>query len=401
MATTYKTIISNAIKGYNDIQDKLHNIGSSYTLASGAVQSIPASVVSGSKTPLSINNILAADAFQSATISAEKVGNITPPSVTITKVSGTAKISSTQTSYTITIGKSVTDGSGSIRGKATKSGYIKSGSTSSSVSLGNIEPLVSGDGTVYIQAGAYSASGEVKGKPSAVASLAGTGTTLSGISKTKPISGTDGTNYWTFSPKITGSDGLVTAKASIATEGYIKDTAGKASNVPVSVTRTTEASYYINKLTSVTLTASGTGVVTVGSASDGYYPVSATVSITGTVGASGYAVKDQSFSASGSKAVGKIAGGAYSASATNAASGFTASSSSTSWYVESTPKATISTAGYIAAGNKNGTVVKTYIPGAVIKNGFTTNSGMVTANTANYVTVYNSTDKCVDIKFNS
>lgn len=215
-AITYKTIINNAIKGYNDIQDKLHELGATYTTSAGAVNNIGASVTSGKNTPLSVVNILSADAFTNATLTAEKV-SLSNPSVAITHTGGTAVLSSSTTAYTVVIGRNITNGSGTFRAKATKSGYIKSGTKSSNIDLGAITPTVTGNGTVYIQAGAYTVSGSVTGTPTATASVSGTGTTMTGILTTKPSTGTDGTNYWTFAPSIGGNNGKVTSTAKITT----------------------------------------------------------------------------------------------------------------------------------------------------------------------------------------
>lgn len=396
-AITYKTIINKAITGFNDIQTKLNSIGSLYTTAAGVTKEIP---VVSTTAPLSVSNLLLADAFTNGTLSSEKV-KLTAPKVEITKTSSSVKLSSSSTPYVIAIGKTITDGSGTFRGKITKSGYLKSGTTSSTSNIGTITPTVSGDGNIYIQAGAYSVSGSVSTTPTSVASISGTGTSLSGVSTTKPATGTDGTDFWAFTPAYSGSNGAVNAKATISTEGYIKDTTGKSTSISVNVTRTAGSSYYIKKLSSMNLSASSSNAVSVGALSSGYYPLTVSLSITGTASAAGYAITNQKFTANANSTVGKIHAGAYTASSVNTASGFTASSAATSWYVQAVPTAKITTAGYIPTGSVSGSATKRYIPAATIKNGFTTVSGMVSANTANYVTQYNSTDKCVDIIFNS
>lgn len=381
-AITYKTIINNAIKGYNDIQDKLSALGSSYTDSSGGVHSISSASTSS---PLSVSNILLADAFNSASISAEKV-SLTAPSVTISASAGTAKLSSTDTGYSITIGASSSAGSGSFRGKATSAGYIKNGSTSSAVSIGSIVPTISGNGTYYIQAGSRSVGGTVVGNPSASGTLSGTGTN---IATTTAPTGTDGTNYWSFTPSVTTSNGSVKATAT-TTEGYVS--AGSSnSSISVPVSGSNGSTYYISKLSGITFNASGDGSLSVGKLTDGYYPLTApSLSVSGTTNSAGYINNGASFSGTlTNKVVGKILAGAYSASASNAVGGMKTSSTATSYYVTSTGTASINTAGYIPTGSSSGTAT-TYIQAGSYWHSNNTTSGIETSSTDTGYSVSNN-----------
>ena len=379
MAITYKTIINNAIKGYNDIQDKLYGLGAVYTDGAGTVHNIGAS---STTSPLSVSNILLSDAFTSASISAEKV-SLTNPSVTITKSDGTAKLSSTATDWYISIGKSTTNGSGSFRGKTTSSGYVKNGVTSSATSIGTITPSVSGDGTVYIQAGSHTATATLKGKASATGTLGGTGTNIA--TTTKPTSGTDGTNYWTFTPGASAAAGTATA-TSTATEGYIAG-GSKSAEVSVPVTTSSGTSYYLSKLSGMNFNASGNAALTVGTLDSGYYPLTASsLSVTGVTSSAGYINSGATFSGTlSNKVVGKIAAGAYSASSTNSTNMTTATNSTSSYYFTSKGKATVGTAGYIPTGSSEGSAVTTYVQaGSFTYSGNSVNGMKESSSTTNY-----------------
>ena len=77
---TYKTVINNAIKGFNDIQNKLNSIGSRYGNASTAYGSLSAIAAASTDTPLSITNLLRADAFRAGSITVTSGSVTTAPS---------------------------------------------------------------------------------------------------------------------------------------------------------------------------------------------------------------------------------------------------------------------------------------------------------------------------------
>ena len=163
-----------------------------------------------------------------ATVSANSGG-----SASISATGFTA--SSSATSYYVTLSTSA----GSVKAKASVSteGYVKS----ETAETGATSVSVSGNGNkLYVPAGGYAgsvSSHSITTAPSVTGALSGTGTNIG--TTTKP-SGTDGTDYWTFTPGGTGSNGVSTAKgkATISTAGYIPTGNNESSAHTVSITPT-------------------------------------------------------------------------------------------------------------------------------------------------------------------
>ena len=278
-------------------------------------------------------------------------------------------------------------------------GYYASGA-SASVADGSVTPAINSH-TVTA--------------PSVDCKTNGTGANLG--STTKP-SGTDGTDYWTFTPSATGTDGssVANAKATVSA-GYISSNPANSDNDTKAITTTINngTTRYISKAS--TSTSNGSATVTAGTASTSVtgmvttstntgYSVSASAtggnaSLTAssvTVGA-GYNSASVTASTTAKSATGENASqtkyiqkGVLSASvssnsagsASMAATGFTAASSATSYYVtlSTSPgsvkaKASVGTEGYVktetnetsatnvsVSGNGN----KLYIPAGTITN---------------------------------
>ena len=130
--------------------------------------------------------------------------------------------------------------------------------------------------------GAYSASvssHSITTMPVVTGSLSGTGTNIG--TTTKP-SGTDGTNYWTYTPSgSVTTTGVSTAKgkATIGTAGYIAagDQESTASTVNIAPTVNNGSARYIVKGTVTNNTSGGTSTATINRGSQikigaGYYP---------------------------------------------------------------------------------------------------------------------------------
>lgn len=357
---------------------------------------------------------------------------------------GFTPLASGTSSYYVTL----TTSAGSVKAKASvgTEGYVKTETNETAAT----SVAVSGNGTkLYIPAGGYAgsvSSHSITTTPVVTGALSGTGTNIG--TTTKP-SGTDGTDYWAFTPggSVT-TTGVSTAKgkATINTAGYIPagNNESSASTVNITPTASNGTTRYITKATSSTsngtasatngtASASVTGMVTT-STNTGY---SVSASATGgnasvtassvTVGA-GYNPSSVTASTTAKSAIGTSASetkyiqkGVLSASvssnsggsASMAATGFTAASSATSYYVTLSTsagsvkaKASVSTEGYVktetnetaatsvaVSGNGN----KLYIPagaysGSVSSHSITT-TPVVTGSISGTVTNIGTTTK--------
>ena len=326
---------------------------------------------------------------------------------------------SSSTSYYVTLSTSA----GSVKAKASvgTEGYVKSETNETAAT----SVSVSGNGTkLYIPAGAYAgsvSSHSITTTPVVTGALSGKITTIG--TTTKP-SGTDGTDYWSVTPggSVT-TTGVSTAKgkATISTAGYIPTGNNESSAHTVNITPTVSngTTRYLTKAT--TSTSSGTATATAGSASTSVtgmvttttntgYSVSATAtggsaSVTAssvTVGtgynpssvtASTTAQSSTGDNASQTKYIQKgVLAAAVSSntagSASMAATGFTASSSATSYYVTLSTsagsvkaKASVGTEGYVKTETQetsatsvsvSGNGTKLYIPATSVSQGTTT-----------------------------
>ena len=319
--------------------------------------------------------------------------------------------------------------------------YIPITTTSASVS-GKTVSYGSGwitAGSKSVADGAYSASvssHSITTTPVVTTALSGTVTSIG--TTTKP-SGTDGTDYWTITPSgSVSTTGVSSAKgkATIGTAGYIatgnKETT--ASTVNITPTVSAGTTRYIAKASSST--SNGTATATAGTASttvsgmvttstDTGYSVSASAtggnaSVTAssvTVGA-GYNPSSVTASTTAKSATGTSASetkyiqkGVLSASvssntggsASMAATGFTAASSATDYYVTLSTiagsvkaKAQVGTEGYVktetdetsatsvaVSGNGN----KLYIPAGTITNNTSGGSSTATINRGNQIKI--------------
>ena len=179
---------------------------------------------------------------------------------------GFTPLASGTSSYYITLSTSA----GSVKAKATggTAGYVTSSTTNETAAT---SVAVSGNGTkMYIPAGGYSgsvSSHSITTTPVVTGALSGTGTNIG--TTTKP-SGTDGTDYWAFTPggSVT-TTGVSTAKgkATISTAGYIPtgNNESGAHTVNITPTASNGTTRYITKATSST--SSGTASATAGTAS--------------------------------------------------------------------------------------------------------------------------------------
>ena len=203
----------------------------------------------------------------SASVASHTTSNATAgSSVTgsITGVATTAKPSGTDGADYYTITPKLTTGAGSSKatGKATigTSGYLAVGNTTSGESSKSVGVTASQGDSYYLKAGAYSASVASHDITAAAASSSVTGS-ITGVTTTTKPSGTDGTDYYTITPKLATSAGSskATGKATIGTAGYLAtgNTTSTESSKSVEVEASPGKSYYL-KASSVTKEDPGT-----------------------------------------------------------------------------------------------------------------------------------------------
>ena len=165
--------------------------------------------------------------------------------------------------FTITPKLTTAAGSSKATGKATigTSGYLAAGNTTSGESSKSVGVTASQGDSYYLKAGAYSASVSSHTTSNATASSSVTGSVTNIATTTKPA-GTDGTDYYTITPKLTTGSGSskATGKATVDTAGYLAtgNTTSTESSKSVGVTASPGDSYYL-KASSVTKEDPGTG----------------------------------------------------------------------------------------------------------------------------------------------
>lgn len=208
-----------------------------------------------------------ADGAYSASVSSHTTSNATASSSvtgSITNVATTTKPSGTDGTSYYTITPKLTTGAGSSKatGKATidTAGYLAAGNKSSSESSKSVGVTASQGDNYYLKAGSYSASVASHTTSNATASSSVAGS-VTGIATTTKPSGTDGTDYYTITPKLTTGAGSskATGKATIGTSGYLAvgNTTSGESSKSVGVTASPGDSYYL-KASSVTKEDPGT-----------------------------------------------------------------------------------------------------------------------------------------------
>ena len=204
----------------------------------------------------------------SASVASHTTSNATAGSSvtgTITGVATTTKPSGTDGTDYYTITPKLTTGAGSSKatGKATigTSGYLAVGNTTSGESSKSVGVTATQGDSYYLKAGAYSASVSSHTTSNATASSSVTGSVTNIATTTKPA-GTDGTDYYTITPKLTTGSGSskATGKATVDTAGYLAtgNTTSTESSKSVGVTASPGDSYYL-KASSVTKEDPGTG----------------------------------------------------------------------------------------------------------------------------------------------
>lgn len=304
---------------------------------------------------------------------------------TVTSVSGTAAVRGTWAlSQGYTSARSI--------GAATFSNTASSGKTYIDISETTSAPVLTAGGSLYINrgftdyleiklsrlapAGDYTPSVVTNGTKTAAAFTPKTTGTITNITTTTLPSGTDGTDFWTITPSGDKTTGVARtkAKATIGTAGYIA--AGSKTtdsytewNITTNVNAGTNS--YIPK---AAFSASGAGVYC---SSAGYIPAGDASSPVATV-SSGTVKASVSSNTSGK--------------ASMSASGFTASSNATDYYVllsttagSVKAKAAGDTAGYVTSATTNETSAtsvsvtgngnKCYIPVGAVTASVSSNSG--------------------------
>ena len=192
----------------------------------------------------------------SASVSSHTTTNATASSNvdgSITNISSTTKPSGTDGTnyYTITPKLATGAGSSKATGKATISaaGYLAAGNKTSSESSKSVGVTASQGASYYLPAGSYSASVSSHTTSNATAGSSVTGSITNISSTTKP-SGTDGTNYYTITPKLTTGAGSSKAigKATVGTAGYLAtgNKSSSESSKAVNVTASQGENYYLN-----------------------------------------------------------------------------------------------------------------------------------------------------------
>ena len=205
----------------------------------------------------------------SASVASHEVTNATAGSSvagSITNITSTTKPSAGTDGtnyYTITPKLTTGNGSSKATGKATISanGYLGVGNKTSSESSKSVGVTASQGDNYYLPAGSYSASVASHTTTNATAGSSVTGS-ITGVAATTKPAGTDGTDYYTITPKLTTGAGSskATGKATVDTAGYLVtgNTTSEESSKSVGVTATQGDSYYL-KASSVTKEDPGTG----------------------------------------------------------------------------------------------------------------------------------------------
>ena len=276
-----------------------------------------------------------ADGAYSASVASHTTTNASASSSvtgSITNVTSTTKPSGTDGTDYYTITPKLTTGAGSSKatGKATidTAGYLAAGNKSSSESSKSVGVTATQGDSYYLKAGAYSASVSSHTTSNATASSSVAGS-VTGVATTTKPSGTDGTDYYTITPKLTTASGSSKAagKATVGTAGYLVtgSTTSSESSKSVGVTASQGDNYYLKKgsysasvashtVSSATAGSSVTGTVT---------NITTTTKPAGTDGKNYYTITPKLTTSSGSSKV--------------------------------TGKATVDTAGYLATGNTTST----------------------------------------------
>lgn len=207
----------------------------------------------------------------SASVSSHTTTNATASSSvngSITNISSTTKPSGTDGTnyYTITPKLETGAGSSKATGKATIStaGYLATGNKTSSESSKSVGVTASQGASYYLAAGSYSASVSSHTTSNATAGSSVTGS-ITSIATTTAPSGTDGTNYYTITPKLTTGAGSSKAigKATVGTAGYLAtgNKSSSESSKAVNVTASQGGNYYLNasSVSSASTTDPGSG----------------------------------------------------------------------------------------------------------------------------------------------
>ena len=207
----------------------------------------------------------------SASVASHTTSNATASSSvsgTVTSVATTTAPSGTDGTdyYTITPKLTTAAGSSKATGKATigTAGYLATGSATSSESSKTVSVTATQGANYYLKAGSYSASVASHTVSNATASSSVTGSVTNIATTTKP-SGTDGTNYYTITPKLTTAAGSSKAKgkATVDAAGYLAtgNTTSSESSKTVGVTATQGGDYYLKAGKSSDVTATVTAGV--------------------------------------------------------------------------------------------------------------------------------------------
>ena len=168
--------------------------------------------------------------------------------------------------YTITPKLTTGNGSSKATGKATidTAGYLATGNTTSEESSKTVGVTASQGSSFYLKKGSYSASVSSHTTSNATAGSSVTGS-ITGVATTTKPSGTDGTDYYTITPKLTTGAGSskATGKATIGTSGYlaIGNTTSSESSKSVGVTASQGGDYYLKAGKSSNVTATVTASV--------------------------------------------------------------------------------------------------------------------------------------------
>ena len=233
--------------------------------------------------------------------------------------------------FTITPKLTTAAGSSKATGKATvdTAGYLATGNTTSSESSKSVGVTASQGSSYYLKAGSYSASVASHEVTNATAGSSVAGSITNITSTTKPSTGTDGTNYYTITPKLTTGAGSskATGKATISANGYlgVSNKTSSESSKSVGVTASQGDSYYLKagsysaSVASHTVSSATAGSSVTGSITD----ITTTTKPSGTDGKNYYTITPKLTTSSGSSKV--------------------------------TGKATVDTAGYLATGNTSST----------------------------------------------
>ena len=268
---------------------------------------------------------VASHTTSNATASSSVTGSVTNIATT-TKPSGTDGTNY----YTITPKLATAAGSSKATGKATvdTAGYLAAGNKSSSESSKTVGVTATQGANYYLKAGSYSASVSSHTTSNATAGSSVTGT-ITGVATTTKPSGTDGTDYYTITPKLTTGAGSskATGKATIDTSGYLAvgNTTSGESSKSVGVTATQGDNYYLKKGSySASVASHTTSNATASSSVTGSVTnIATTTKPAGTDGTDYYTITPKLTTGSGSS--------------------------------KATGKATVDTAGYLATGNTTST----------------------------------------------